>query len=189
MVVVLFFWLQECMQSNLQKAHVLYARVEADEQARCLLQICSIHNVRPSDVMHLSPLEGGWERGVGHYQFSCTHALQYWIKALPWVTIKWLLNTIVDVLTGAFVESGLVLQKDQEHSLKVGSVECLWTFVVFREDYVGPAAREGDLAPNSISAGLLNISIEQCKLLVLFLIVETLSVSVACNTDEYNATS
>jgi hypothetical protein len=39
---------------------------------------------------------------------------------------------------------------------------------VFREDYVGPAAREGDLA-----AGLLNISIEQCKLLVLFLIVET----------------
>jgi hypothetical protein len=119
MVVVLFFWLQECMQSNLQKAHVLYARVEADEQARCLLQICSIHNVRPSDVMHLSPLEGGWEWGVGHHQFSCTHALHYWIKALPWVTIKWLLNTIVDVLTGAFVESGLVLQKDQEHSLKV----------------------------------------------------------------------
>ncbi len=60
---------------------------------------------------------------------------------------------------------------------------------MFREDYVGPAAREGDLAPNSISASLLNISIEQCKLLVLFLIVETLSVSVACNTDEYNATS
>jgi hypothetical protein len=47
------------MQSNLQKAHVLYARVEADEEASCLLQICSIHNVRPSDVMHLSPLEGG----------------------------------------------------------------------------------------------------------------------------------
>jgi hypothetical protein len=59
---------------------------------------------------------------------------------------------------------------------------------VFREDYVGPAAREGDLAANSI-AGLLNTSIEQCKLLVLFLIVETLSVTVACNTDEYNATS
>jgi hypothetical protein len=56
---------------------------------------------------------------VGHHQFSCTHALHYWIKALPWVTIKWLLNTIVDVLTGAFVESGLVLQKDQEHSLKL----------------------------------------------------------------------
>lgn len=56
---------------------------------------------------------------MGHHQFSCTHALHYWIKALPWVTIKWLLNTIVDVLTGAFVESGLVLQKDQEHSLKL----------------------------------------------------------------------
>ncbi|CAM6034156.1 unnamed protein product [Sphagnum compactum] len=54
----------ECMQGNLQKAHVLYARVEADEQASCLLQICN-------------------------------------------------------VLTGAFVESGLVLQKDQEHSLKL----------------------------------------------------------------------
>ncbi|CAK9267183.1 unnamed protein product [Sphagnum jensenii] len=54
----------ECMQSNLQKVHVLYARVEADEQASCLLQICN-------------------------------------------------------VLTGAFVESGLVLQKDQEHSLKL----------------------------------------------------------------------
>ncbi len=56
-------------------------------------------------------------------------------------------------------------------------------------DYVGPAAREGDLAANSISARLLKTSIEQCKLLVLFLIVETLSVTVACNTDEYNATS
>ncbi|CAM6065628.1 unnamed protein product [Sphagnum tenellum] len=54
----------ECMQSNLQKVHVLYARVEADEQASCLLQICN-------------------------------------------------------VLTGAFVESGLVLQKDQERSLKL----------------------------------------------------------------------